>query len=181
MHAAPIILLGLSMGCVAPHAHAVGDSSPHAVNATHDRHGLPALRPIPGRRISHDERWSITMERPRKELEGTQFGEQEIEEFWKRKGWRLTQREERYFDEVRALEQQGLVTQITAWSTCPFTVVYQTLDQVRILDTIIPRGHEFILELDDDDDHLKVAEPRFSRTAAYSDDHEEGHGPAAER
>lgn len=180
----PRRILGLAalasalLGC-ARHDHHTRLSGDGSRTETHDRHGLPSLPPIPGRHISTDERWRFSDPKAVAELQGTKWGEQEISEFWARKGWRLTRREERYLAEVESLVARGVLTPITRWTSCPYSTVYQTLDRVVVLDVVIERGHEFLLELDDDDDHLKIAEPRFSRTSDYAEDHESGHGAAA--
>ena len=143
-------------------------------------HGLSAS-PIPGRRVSTAERWMLTDPKAIGELENTTFGEREITEFWARKGWRLTKREEWYLAEVAALVERGALTPISRWNTCPFPIVYQTLERVSVAGAIIERGHEFVLEFDDDEDHLRIGEPRFARAADYVEDHDGGHGPATSR
>lgn len=165
----------VSLGCVTPHG-----SAPHG-SVSHDRHDLAQLAPVPGRRIAREERWLLSHPDAIAKLADTAFGEREIDEFWRRKGWRMTKREEQYLAEVAALEQRGVLTAVTQWHTCPFATVYQTLDRATVLGIVIERGHELVLDFDDDDDHLQLGEPRFTRTSSYGEDHEEGHGPAGIR
>ena len=176
-----LVAVAVGLGGCARHDHHTRLGGDRRADEAHDRHGLPSLTPVPGRRISMDERWILTDPKAVAELQGTKWGEQEITEFWTRKGWRLTQREERYLAEVESLVARGVLTPVTRWTSCPYSVVYQTLDRVVVLDVAIQRGHEFLLELDDDDDHLKIAEPRFTRTSDYPEDHETGHGTASSR
>jgi hypothetical protein len=46
---------------------------------------------------------------------------------------------------------------------------------VVILDRPFERGHEFRLNMDENEDELVVGSPRFRRTSGYQEDHEEGH------
>ncbi|MBL9101565.1 MAG: hypothetical protein JNL82_11440 [Myxococcales bacterium] len=146
--------------------HFVGGSAA-AVSAAPD--------PIPGEKIDPSRRWSLSDRAAVTELSGTQFGEQEINEFWTRKGWRMTKREELYLAQIAELEAAGAITPVSRWSGCPYATVYQTLQRVGVLGTVIDRGHEFILEMDQDDDQLLVGTPRFSRAPGYVEDHAEGH------
>lgn len=131
--------------------------------------------PVPGEKIDPSSRWALSDRAAVTQLSGTQFGEQEITEFWTRKGWRMTKREELYLAQVTELEAGGALTPVSRWSGCPYATVYQALQRVEVLGTMIDRGHEFILEMDQHDDRLIVGTPRFSRTTGYVEDHAEGH------
>ena len=64
---------------------------------------------------------------------------------------------------------------MSRWSTCPFDPVYQTLQPVSILDVAIDRGHEFHLNMDENQDELVLGTPRFRRVSTYEEEHEDGH------
>lgn len=128
-----------------------------------------------GRQVSKDERWILTEPDALRDLKGTKFGEQEIREFWARKGWRTTPREERYLAQTAAFMKDSGISIVSRWSTCPFAPVYQTLRPVAVLDVPMEKGTEFYLEMNDDEDELKVGSPRFKRTSGYEEEHDEGH------
>lgn len=128
-----------------------------------------------GRTIAKQDRWLVAEADARRELENTKFGEQEMKEFWSRKAWRTTPREERYFAQTKRLLDEGAISVITRWSTCPFAPVYQTLQPCTVLDEPLGKGVEFFLNMDDNEDDLQVGTPRFRRTASYEEEHEEGH------
>lgn len=128
-----------------------------------------------GRQIPQDERWFLSEPDAVRDLRNTKFGEMEIKEFWTRKAWRTTPREERYIAQVTALKAEGAISVVSRWSTTPFDAVYQTLAPVVILDTPLDRGHEFHLNMDENEDELQFGSPRFRRTSGYQEDHEEGH------
>lgn len=135
----------------------------------------PQRKDEPGRKFSEDERWSLTHPQAVKDLRETEFGEKEIKEFWTRKGWRLTKREERYMAEVQALVEEGAVAPISRWYQVPFAPVYQALRPVRVLGTPIQRMQEFSLEFCDNEDEIHLGSPRFRRAPGYQDEHDDGH------
>ncbi len=128
-----------------------------------------------GRLVPQEERWFMSDPDAVRDLRNTQFGEQEIREFWVRKAWRTTPQEERYLAQTGAMKKEGLISVVSRWSTTPFDAVYQTLQPVVILDRPMDRGTEFHLNMDENHDELDVGSPRFRRTSGYQEDHEEGH------
>jgi hypothetical protein len=128
-----------------------------------------------GRQITNEERWRLTEPDAVRDLKGTKFGEQEIREFWARKAWRTTPREERYLAQIEQLRKEGAISVVSRWSTTPFDAVWQTLQPVSILDRPLDRGHEFHFNMDENADELQVGSPRFRRVSGYEEDHEEGH------
>ncbi len=128
-----------------------------------------------GRLVPQEERWFMSDPDAVRDLRNTQFGEQEIREFWVRKAWRTTPQEERYLAQTAAMKKEGLISVVSRWSTTPFDAVYQTLQPVVILDRPMDRGTEFHLNMDENHDELDVGSPRFRRTSGYQEDHEEGH------
>lgn len=128
-----------------------------------------------GRVIPFEQRWFLAEKDAVRDLANTKFGEQEIKEFWVRKAWRTTPREERYFAQCEALMREGAISVVSRWSTCPFDPVYQTLHPVVILDTPLDRGYEFHLHMDENEDELQLGKPRFRRSRGYQEEHEDGH------
>lgn len=128
-----------------------------------------------GRTIPREERWFVAEPSARKELAGTKFGEREMQEFWSRKGWRTTPREERYFAQCAQLVAEGKLVVSSPWSTCPFGPVYRTVEPVTILDQPIGAQHEFNLDMDESRDELQIGTPMFRRTSSFEEEHEEGH------
>lgn len=128
-----------------------------------------------GRQVPYEERWFLSEPGAVRDLKGTKFGEMEIKEFWTRKGWRTTPREERYLAQCAQLKSEGAISIVSRWSTTPFDPVWQTLAPVSILDTPLGRGTEFHLNMSENEDNLQVGSPRFRRVTGYEEDHEEGH------
>jgi hypothetical protein len=128
-----------------------------------------------GRTVPKEDRWFIAEKDAAAELKNTKFGEQEIKEFWVRKGWRTTPREERYLVQCQKLLAEHAISVVSRWSTCPFDPVYLALQPINLLDTVIERGREFHLNMDEHEDNLLVGNPKFRRTAAFEEEHEEGH------
>jgi hypothetical protein len=129
----------------------------------------------PGRQVSESDRWMIASGQARKDLEGTTFGEQEITEFWTRKGWRLTKKEERYLMEIEVLVKSGAVAPISRWAKTPFSPCYQALRPLKIMGVTISRGQEFYLDMNEHEDDLKLGSPRFRRAHSYEEAHDDGH------
>lgn len=128
-----------------------------------------------GRKVSKDERWAFSDPKAVQDLQGTPFGEQEIDEFWTRKGWKLTKREEAYLALLDALTRDGYVTKISRWAKCPYNPVYQALVPIDVLGVHVRPGQEFNLDMCDADAELKLGTPRFARAKGYEEDHAEGH------
>ncbi len=130
---------------------------------------------VEGREIAKEDRWFLADAEAKRELAGTTFGEQEMREFWSRKGWRTTPREERYFAECKRLLDQRALRSASHWATCPFDPVYRALKPVRVLDVSVHAGQELHLDMDEHKDVLALGKPTFRRTAEYEEEHEEGH------
>jgi hypothetical protein len=128
----------------------------------------------PGRAFDQEHRWDIVDSTAVKALMNTPWGEQEMLEFWTRKGWHLTQTEDRYFETIGDLERRGSIKKTAHWSMCPFTGVYTASEPVTINGTRIAAGTEFWLDMNENEDELKVGHPLFPRTDGYKEEHE-GH------
>ena len=164
----------LVSGCTRPAASVVV-SGPTAATAS-------PSRPNPfGRKIARDERWSLSDTTSVEDLHGTTFGEQEINEFWTRKGWKLTKRDEAYLATVDALLRDGYMTKVSRWSTCPYNPIYQALVGVDVLGAHVRGGQEFNLDMDVVDGVLHLGNPRFERAKGYEEDHKGGHASDSAR
>lgn len=141
--------------------------------------GVPASSPASqnpfGRKIIASERWTLSDPQAVSDLQGTPFGEQEINEFWTRKGWKLTKREEAYLATVDALLRDGYITKVSRWAKCPYNPVYQALVPVDVLSVHVRPGQEFNLDMCDPDKDIELGKPRFARAKSYREDHAEGH------
>jgi hypothetical protein len=160
---------------------------PYLVETKHSEHSVhstvaaavPASAVAPdvelGRSVSQSDRWNITAAQARKDLEGTSFGEQEISEFWTRKGWRLTKKEERYMMELEVLVRSGSATPLSRWAQTPFSNVYQALRPLKVMGVSVARGQEFYLDMNENEDSFKLGTPRFRRAQGYEEAHDDGH------
>ena len=160
--AAPVLGCGSALSMTEP-------SAPSSKNAA---------QPEPGQKFDPEHRWDIADPIAIKKLQGTPFGEQEINEFWVRKGWRLTKHEERYLATVAELVRQAKITKISHWGQTPFEPIYQTLQRITIEGVTIEPQTEFRMDFNENQDELKVAHPRFLRINEYEEEHQ-GHSDQA--
>ncbi len=114
-----------------------------------------------GRKIAREERWYLTSEGVREDLENTKFGEQMIESFWSGKEWQTTAREERYLTRCEALLATKAVSIVSRWPSCPFDPVYVAEEAVCVLDVAIARGQEFHLDMDQGEDVVQLGSPQL--------------------
>jgi hypothetical protein len=128
----------------------------------------------PGRKFEPEQRWDLSEEAAVRKLKGTPFGEQEITEFWTRKGWRLTKKEERYMSTVDTLAAEGKIKKTAHWSQTPFNGVYETQEALTIEGTRIAEHTEFWMEFCENEDEIHVGAPYFRRIAGYQEEHQ-GH------
>ena len=128
----------------------------------------------PGRRYEAEQRWELSDPIAVKALQGTPFGEQEITEFWTRKGWRLTKHEERYMAQIDQLIAEGKLTKAGHWAQTPFNDVYKTAGAVNVDGVSIPAGTEFWMEFCENEDEIKQGRPLFARSPGYVEEHQ-GH------
>ena len=129
---------------------------------------------VPGKKFDYEHRWDLSDPSAVRRLAGTKFGEQEINEFWTRKGWRLSQREEQYMATVKKLVEEGKVTRVSHWGQTPFDGIYQTLQTVTLDGKTIEPQTEFWMEFCENEDELYVGKPRFLRVNEYEEEHQ-GH------
>lgn len=147
--------------------HLHGEVDPRPANQRRDE---------PGRAVSIDERWMLSHPQAAADLRNTEFGEREIREFWTRKGWRLTKREERYLAETQSLVKAGMITATSRWAVCPYTPVYQALQSgVKVMGVPVQRMQEFNFEMCENENEIQLGSPRFKRAKGYEEDHDEGH------
>jgi hypothetical protein len=121
----------------------------------------------PGREFDSAHRWDLSDPIAVKTLKGNSFGEKEITEFWTKKGWRLTKREDQYMAEVDTLLAAGKVKATTHWAQTPYNGVYQSLEPVTVSGVSVPKGTEFWLEFCENEDELHLGKPLFVRSKDY--------------
>ncbi|MBS2012524.1 MAG: hypothetical protein JST00_06545 [Deltaproteobacteria bacterium] len=170
--AARTVVVALCVGTLVVAAGCARDNG--TANASATTPAKERVNPF-GRKVQPSERWSFSDPQAVKDLQGTTFGEQEIEEFWLRKGWKLTKREEAYFAMVDTLTRDGYVTKVSRWSKCPYNPIYQALVPVDVLGVHVRSGQEFNMDMCDPDAEVKLGTPRFVRKKGYEEDHAEGH------
>ncbi len=151
-------------------------TSPREAGEEHESKPAPLVEP--GRKFEPEERWSLSDPSAVRTLKGTPFGEQEINEFWTRKGWRLTRKEERYMETVAELEKAGRIKKTAHWSQTPFNGVYEAQEPLTIAGTSIPAGTEFWMEFCENEDEVHLGRPLFRRTTGYEEEHQ-GHADQA--
>lgn len=67
---------------------------------------------------------------------------------------------------------------ISHWGKTPFGPVYQTLERITLAGVTIPKQTEFWMEFCENEDELKVGNPRFARVNEYAEEHQ-GHADQA--
>ena len=171
MRTVVVVLLALaSAGCM-PELH-------EATSPDRSEHREARRDEAPGKKFDYEHRWDLSDPTAVRKLEGSKFGEQEINEFWTRKGWRLTQHEERYMATVAQLVREGTITKVSHWGQVPFDAIYQTLQRVSIEGVTIEKQTEFWMEFCENEDEIKVGKPRFARVDQYEEEHQ-GHADQA--
>lgn len=149
------------------------------VSPVEAKNSPPAPPPEPpGKSFDPEHRWDLSDPAAVKALSGTPFGEQEISEFWVRKGWRLTLKEERYAARIEQLLANQRVKKASHWAMTPFTPVYETTEPITIEGVTIPTGTEFWMDANENEDEIKVGHPRFKRANGYLEEHQ-GHADQA--
>jgi hypothetical protein len=121
----------------------------------------------PGRQFDAAHRWDLSDAVAVKTLKGTSFGEREINEFWKKKGWRLTKHEEDYMAAVEKLLAAGRIKLVTHWAQTPYNGVYQAVDTTTVDGVSVAQGTEFWLEFCENEDELHLGTPLFVRSKDY--------------
>ena len=171
----PVVLLALSaviaacnlpkepMGAARSPSHEGGDVA------------SPPKKDEPGRQITEAERWILSDPQAIKDLKGTPFGEREIREFWTRKGWRMTKKEERYLDETRSMLATGVIEPASRWAKCPYTPVYRAKQSTRVMGVSVNTDQEFHFEMCENENEVQLGRPLFQRLDGYKEDHDDGH------
>ncbi len=174
--AALFFLFSLSVGACESGGAMREAASPRDADEAKEAHEhKKPIEPIePGRKFEAGERWTLSDPTAVKALRDTAFGEQEIVEFWTRKGWRLTRKEERYMDTVDLLAKEGRIKKTAHWSQTPFNAVYEAQQPLDIAGTHIEAGTEFWMEFCENEDEVHLGTPIFTRTNGYQEEHQ-GH------
>lgn len=135
----------------------------------------PPKKDEPGKQIVEADRWVLSDPHAIKALRETPFGEREIREFWTRKGWRMTKKEERYIDETKSLLARGVIEPASHWAMCPYTPVYRAREATTVMGTSVAADQEFHFEMCENENEVQLARPHFKRVKGYQEDHADGH------
>jgi len=96
--------------------------------------------------VSPRERWLLTAESARAQLHAdgrTHWAEDELEEMWQRKNWRLSPEEQRFLTETADLQRQGAISGGSYLLECPFNPVWVARRPVTVLGQSLPPGSQF--------------------------------------
>ncbi len=118
------------------------------------------------RHIRPDDLWRIAAPSARRELRGTEFGTEEMEEMCEKMGGILSAGAQQYLDEVEAAVARGDATFIAAMANCPFEPVYRARTALDLAGAHIPAGHEFHWNFHRG--HIESS-PRFSRVPTWKE------------
>ena len=117
-------------------------------------------------RIRPDDLWRMAAPSARSELQGTSFGNQEVEKMWQRMGGILPAALQQYLDEVGAAIARGDAYMIAAMANCPYEPIYRARRPLTIVDTSIPANYEF--HWDFHRGHIESTQ-RFGRTGDWQE------------
>lgn len=111
--------------------------------------GTGGHRPPPprvSRTVAHGDRWLLTSDMARRELSSTgrtPWAEDELQELWTKKRWRLSPEEARYLDEVSNLAADGSITSQQYLAECPFNPIWTPQRDVVVAGRRFRRGQQF--------------------------------------
>ena len=106
-------------------------------------------RPPPkrGRRVSRRDAWCLTSDVARKELkrEGRDgWGEDELDELWSNKQWRISADEQRFLDGVARLNEEGAIMDSASYiAECPFNSIWVARRPVTVMGCKLKAGSRF--------------------------------------
>lgn len=110
----------------------------------------PGHRPPPGATVNpvvdRQSRWCLSSPMARSILtqqRRTGWAEDELDELWGHKHWRLSTEEQRLMDETSQLEAQGAVRATSYMAECPFDPVWSVLRPVTVLGQRLDSGSQF--------------------------------------
>ena len=123
------------------------------------------------RRIKPTDLWEIADKGAVRELRGTEFGTDEMNEMCEKMHGVLPARAQQYADEVKQAALDGSVYVIAAMANCPFEPLYRCRRVLTIAGESIPADFEFHWNY-----HRGQLEyrKRFSRTQGWQECEEEG-------
>lgn len=111
--------------------------------------GVGHQPPPPGsvpRTIDRENQWYLTSDQARGELGATgraAWAENEFDEFWGNKRWRLSADEARYLSEVGALQAAGAISSESYLAECPFNPIWTAQRDVVVMGKRLRRGQQF--------------------------------------
>lgn len=111
--------------------------------------------------ISPDDLWRVAAPSARSQLQGSRFGDQEMQRMWRRMDGILSSGVQQYLDESEAAVARGDMFMIAAMASCPYEPIYRTRRPLVIAGVSIPDDNEF--HWDFHEDRVDFTR-RFSRT-----------------
>ncbi len=93
--------------------------------------------------IRPDDLWRVSTPGARNELRGTEFGNREMEEMWRKLGGRLSANAQQYLDDANAAVTRGDTYVIAAMANCPYEPIYRTRRSLALAGTTVPSDYEF--------------------------------------
>jgi hypothetical protein len=118
------------------------------------------------RRIHPGDLWRIASPAARVQLQGTQFGGDEMAEMCEKMGNVLSAGAQQYLDEVETAVKSGDAYMVASMANCPFEPLYRARRQIEIAGATIPAGREFHWNFHRG--HIETA-PRFGRTQDWQE------------
>lgn len=118
------------------------------------------------RRIHPGDLWRIASPAAHAQLQGTQFGGDEMAEMCEKMGGVLSAGAQQYLDEVEAAVKRGDAYAVASMANCPFEPLYRARRALEIAGASIPAGHEFHWNFHRG--HIETA-PRFGRAQDWQE------------
>jgi len=93
--------------------------------------------------ITPDDLWRVAAPSARSQLQGSQFGEQEMQRMWRRMGGIFSAGVQHYLDDVDTAVARSDALLIAAMASCPYEPIYRTRRPLVIAGVSIPADDEF--------------------------------------
>jgi len=93
--------------------------------------------------IRPDDLWRLASPAARRELRGTTFGTDEMQEMCEKMGGILSASTQQYLDEVDAVVAHDDAYPVLAMANCPFEPIYRSRRTLQIAGSTIPAHYEF--------------------------------------
>ena len=133
--------------------------------AQHERSRRPRQK-YHDKHIRPHDLWRVAAPAARSELQGTTFGNAEMDEMCEKMGGVLSAGAQQYLDEVAEALDRGDIYPVAAMANCPFEPLYRARRSLDIAGAHIPSGYEFHWNFHRG--HMESA-PRFGRSPDWQE------------